>query len=70
MAGGYVMLISRRRGSSISWIVEALRERAKAPTDIEAIAAKELERLRAQRDHWYDLVSPADRTMFPFKREP
>lgn len=51
-----------------SWLVDELRSRAKSETDIEALAAKEIERLRAERDHWHDLVSRADRTMFPFKQ--
>ena len=27
----------------------------------------EIERLRAERDHWQGLVSRADRALFPFK---
>ena len=48
-----------------SWLVEELRSRAKSDTDIEALAANEIDRLRRERDHWYDLVSWDDRRRFP-----
>lgn len=52
-----------------SWLSEELRARAKGPTDIEALAAAELDRLRAERDHWRDLVPATDRAMFPFRKD-
>lgn len=41
------------------------REFGAVPIQIEA--ADEIERLRAERDHWYGLVSRADIVQFPFQ---